>query len=580
MKINDFKTDLRSSLERICKERHWNFDNSKQRGMAFENWCFNLFAERYPAADNDHDGSIIRVDDAGVDIVFESKETDEIYIIQCKHPKIAQTDPIPETEVKAFFANFELLKDKEYLAKRPTFNPKIQELAAEFEYWRKQNFVIHFIFISTGKTSDKVEALVEKFNRDHQNQGVKFDVWDISKLRDEYVSIKSVEEQYPSEVTLTLADNHYLFPDGDLKNLTFVVRATQLQEIAHAYKDSLFNWNIRRFLGKKGEVNEGLVATLTREPGNFFYYNNGISALCEDFDFDEKSKLLKVLKFQVVNGAQTLGAIKNADSDKLREVLVLVKLTAIKHASRERGIAADLVKTNNTQNKLRAPDFRSNDDIQQWLETKFKNTKPRGELSQIVYGRKRPYPRSTASHPVLKLQDLGKIRYAWYHDPRLPIADPARLFELPDENGLYWYAFGSDGEAVEVWSEAQFQDTLLAIHVYNKILMELEELQSKEEDLKQVTRLRYYGLKLFKIYLDQLISGNEVELDELYRFGEKFNTFFKRAGKIISRTLAQSYRDILKREAGTAFSLPRDASVWELVKSKFEDNLAIIRDLA
>ena len=110
--------------------------------------------------------------------------------------------------------------------------------------------------------------------------------------------------------------------------------------------------------------------------------------------------------------------------------------------------------------------------------------------------------------------------------------------------------------------------------------MELEELQSKEEDLKQVTRLRYYGLKLFKIYLDQLISGNEVELDELYRFGEKFNTFFKRAGKIISRTLAQSYRDILKREAGTAFSLPRDASVWELVKSKFEDNLAIIRDLA
>jgi hypothetical protein len=343
----------------------------------------------------------------------------------------------------------------------------------------------------------------------------------------------------------------------------------------------LFNWNIRRFLGKKGEVNSGLTESLDINPDKFFYFNNGISALCEGYEFNDKTKELKVSKLQIVNGAQTIGAIKNANTEKLRNVLVLVKLTAVKHASRERGIAASLIKTSNTQNTLRAPDFRSNDKIQQWLETEFKNTKARGEMLQIAYGRKRPYPRASSNVQVLKLQDLGKIRYAWYQDPRIPIAQPARLFQLEEDHGLYSDAFGIEGEIFDVWTDDQFRECLLAIHTYNKIEKELYKLQTAHEDLKQITRLRYYGLKLFKIYLDQMIVDMPVnELNQLYQFGRKYDEFFSRASKIICRTLTQSYRDILKLNEGTAFSLPRDAKVWELVRTKFEDNLALIRDVA
>lgn len=53
MKIEEFKSELRSELNRICAERQWKYDNPKQRGMAFEDWCFRLLSERYPAADND-----------------------------------------------------------------------------------------------------------------------------------------------------------------------------------------------------------------------------------------------------------------------------------------------------------------------------------------------------------------------------------------------------------------------------------------------------------------------------------------------------------------------------------------------
>jgi hypothetical protein len=579
MKIEEFKQSLRSSLQEACAHNNWNFDNAKQRGMAFEDWCFRLLSDRYPAADNEAEQCIVRGDDAGMDIFFESKETEEIYILQCKHPKIAASDPIPEHEIKSFFSNYELLRDNKYFKQRETKNPKILELAAEFEYWIKQGYLIHFIFVSTGVADQKVAALVEKFNGAKHKANVKFDVWDISGLRDEYVSVQSIEEKYPDNVVLTLASGHFMQPDGSLSNLTFAIRGTALKELALEHKDSLFNWNIRRFLGRKGEVNAGLTETLSNHPEHFYYFNNGISALCEEFHFEPKSKKLQITKLQVVNGAQTVGAIRYANSEQLKNVLVLVKLTAVRHAHRETGIAASLIKTNNTQNTLRAPDFRSNDKIQLWLEQKFKSTKPRGELPQIAYGRKRPYPRSSAAQSVLKLQDLGKIRYAWYHDPRIPISDPAKLFLLPEEGGLYGFSFGSDGELVDIWSDDQFRMSLLAIHAFWKIESLLEELQANAE-LRQISRLKYYGLKLFKRYCDRVIVEDRVaSFEDLFAFGGKFNSFFDRSMKVISRTLSRSYQDMLSKEEGTAFSLPRDPKVWAAIERRFEDNLSLIRDI-
>ena len=292
------------------------------------------------------------------------------------HPKIASSDPIPEDEVKAFFSNYELLRDKHYFDARQTKNPKVEELAEEFAYWAQKGFLVHFIYISTGISTPKIQALVDKFSGDNQASNVEFEVWDIKELKDEYVSIKSIEEKYPEEWTITLAQGHYMLPDGELQNISFVVPGTVLQQLARDHKDSLFNWNIRRFLGRKGEVNAGLRQTLQDEPQHFFYYNNGISCLCETFSFEPRTRKLRVKKLQVVNGAQTVGAIKHADSHNVERALVLVKLTAVKHAHRETGLAASLIKTNNTQNTLRVPDFRSNDKIQIWLEQQFKNTKP------------------------------------------------------------------------------------------------------------------------------------------------------------------------------------------------------------
>jgi hypothetical protein len=579
MKLEEFRSLLRKEMEVICASHGWNVSDNKQRGMAFEDWCFDFFATRYPTAENNKTDSILRTNDEGIDIVFESKDTEEVYLIQCKHPKIAQTEPIVEDDVIRFFSAFNLLTDVEHQKKILNNSGRIEDLKSELEYWQRQGFTITLLFISNGKMTVNVAALADKYSKDHIEDNLKFEVWGLSELKDAYVESKSVEEAYPERVIINVPDSGYFrLPSLEYKNVTFAISGNALADMARQHKETLFNWNIRRYLGKKGQVNKGMMETISTHPQHFFYFNNGISALCEMFEFDEVKRVLTVHKMQIVNGAQTVGAIKNSDAAKLKDVRVLVKLTAVKHHQREGGIAADLIRTNNTQNSLRVPDFRSNDKIQLWLEKKFKDTKPRGNLPKIIYGRKRPYPRQSSEQIVMKMQDVAKIRYAWMHDPRVPFAEPASLFLLPEDKGLYGYAFGDNGTEVNIFSDAQFDDLLLAIHCFRRVSDDLNLEKESHEDLKQITRLHYYGLRLMKIYIDGYnFSKGDVNYEDILAFGGKFNQFYSMPRKLIVETLSQSYRDMLRESRGTAFSLPRDAKVWENVKTKFDEYLRITK---
>lgn len=325
MKINDFKSELRQSVEEICSKNKWNPNDNKQRGMAFENWCFELFSNKYPTADNDPDDCILRTDDGAIDIIFESSDTKEAYIVQSKYPFIAQSNPMPESKVKEFFSTFELLKDSEYINERQGKNQRLNDLSNEIKFWLINNWNLNFVYISTDLRDQKINSLVDFYNKKFVDSPftIKFDAWGINELKDVYLDVKSIEESYPETITLTLADDHYMRPDGNLENITFAVRGTELQRIARQFKESLFNWNIRKFLGKKSEVNNGLCKTIDEHPQNFYYFNNGISALCADFTFNDQTKNLIIKKMQVVNGAQTLGAIQNSDPNKLKDVFVL-----------------------------------------------------------------------------------------------------------------------------------------------------------------------------------------------------------------------------------------------------------------
>ena len=77
-------------------------------------------------------------------------------------------------------------------------------------------------------------------------------------------------------------------------------------------RDDLFSGNPRSFLGKekrKNSINSGIIESVQKEPTNFWAYNNGVTALVNDFHYDSKKEELTIKGITIINGAQTTGAI-------------------------------------------------------------------------------------------------------------------------------------------------------------------------------------------------------------------------------------------------------------------------------
>lgn len=583
MKLESFKTQLRRDVDSICSTKNWSYDNNKQRGMAFENWCFDFFSDMYSDADNRESECLLRQDDFNIDLVFPSKEFEEVYYIQAKFDKPAATKPIDVDQVGAFFSAYEYLFEKRETVIDGIQNDRVIQLFNEAKAWNNEGYKIYFIFITTGTNTSQTCQKVAEYSKLYKDDNVEFDIWDIKKLRDEYVRANSIDERYPDQVRIKLGQGKFLKINGPEEHLTFVVPGTTLSEIFSMHKHSLFNWNIRSFLGRKGQVNTGMSATIKDNPETFYYLNNGISALCESFVFDESSRNLTINKLQIVNGAQTMGAIGSVSAPNVKDLQVLVKLTAIKRAARETGLAAQIIRANNTQNTLKVPDFRSNDPIQLWLEKKVNELKPKGDLGKLVYGRKRPYPKNKVGQTVIKMLEFGKVRYAWEIEPRLPISAPNKLFIHREQNGVYEDAFGEKGKLVNIWSDIVFNESILAMHCFHKCNSAIESWESStfeievSEELRtlpyaQLSRLKFYGLHCMKLFADDYLPYIEdIERDDLFAFGKKFDRFCELSFRAIEPALKKSYRDIIQNKEGAAFSLPRDGKIWAAIKGNFID---------
>jgi hypothetical protein len=104
----------------------------------------------------------------------------------------------------------------------------------------------------------------------------------------------------------------------------------RVRNIAHVYDQAgirLFARNVRGFLGETA-VNRNMENTLQKEPEFFWYYNNGITIICDQAEQLSRSgrKLVRLVNPQVINGQQTTRtlhkrAIKNFEATVLVRVI-------------------------------------------------------------------------------------------------------------------------------------------------------------------------------------------------------------------------------------------------------------------
>ena len=156
------------------------------------------------------------------------------------------------------------------------------------------------------------------------------------------------------------------------------VAASDLAMWGTKYRGRLYSKNIRAFLGGSTQVNNGVATTIRLNPNNFWYLNNGITALCHSIarrPIGGSTREVGTFECQgvsIVNGAQTVGVLTelaSSNASELSQARVAIRLISLQDCPPE--FAIEVTKATNTQNRVDLRNFVALDAEQERLRSEL-----------------------------------------------------------------------------------------------------------------------------------------------------------------------------------------------------------------
>ncbi len=205
----------------------------------------------------------------------------------------------------------------------------------------------------------------------------------------------------------------YELSGKDWRAFVTAVPVALLHEIYNHYKDDILSANVRGYLGSRktdNNINNGIRETGSSDPDHFWVFNNGITALVHSFEEikNKKDHKVRIKGLSIVNGAQTTGAIGSLAQKPAADAKVQVRFITCNDPQ----TIQNIVKYNNSQNRITAPDFRSGDPVQTRLMSEFKS------LPGLEYfARRGGYEDLKLRGPILASITAGQALAATHGDP-------------------------------------------------------------------------------------------------------------------------------------------------------------------
>jgi hypothetical protein len=167
-------------------------------------------------------------------------------------------------------------------------------------------------------TNVKLDANGKKF----LDGGSRMTVYDSDRLQTDWLPMGDTEP-VEKEVSFHLDGlGHIQYKTEGATAYVVSLRANELVQLAGIESQALFAWNVRQSLGRT-KVNRAIGENVAAasEHKNFMLYHNGLTILATKVDLDEHADELRIDRYSVVNGAQSLSTLhdkKAVVSDELR----------------------------------------------------------------------------------------------------------------------------------------------------------------------------------------------------------------------------------------------------------------------
>ncbi|OSZ78397.1 hypothetical protein CAP35_09110 [Chitinophagaceae bacterium IBVUCB1] len=388
-----FKNQITEDLKIIEEEFVTNEPKLAKPEYAFNYWIlsriYNVDDELIPTQITDYN-------DSGIDCYVHYEDSKELFIIQNKY--YDDNTPLDRKYVSDFLtAPLAALKAGKY--KRSKDLQNTFDRAIEDEDYK---IYLH-MYVTNNKSNTAIDNLFSQFNINENGNKissaiVRSEIFYLDKIYDLYYG-KAFEEQKKFQFELSTINKgtilRVLPNEYKLEGMSpahYIM--TPLSVIYRMYSSAqqkgypLFEENIREYLGRS-PINNGIMRTLRSEEDrkNFFYYNNGITIICEKAESDTGTAFkLNISQPQVVNGCQTVNTIYEVLNDYAKKdialidkefgsvyVMVKVLIFNTQVSTKKPNFYKDIVRFTNSQNAINEKAFASDKEIFSKLQQELEN---------------------------------------------------------------------------------------------------------------------------------------------------------------------------------------------------------------
>ena len=380
--------------------------------------------------DNMPDGA----NDGGIDAIFANpSDTSELVVIQGKYYKKANL------AVQTFKNDLNKIIDTVKGLKNHrigSLNEKVQAAFFAADNELDDGYSIRIDFCTFSRPTKAVVQRLQKVCADKSSE-TKFHIRFISHddILRQVVACETSADTVP-EYTLSIdkPDNKLRYDDSIVVNIS----AQSLQKLYKLHGNRVLGRNLRYHI-KSGsqakQVDDKIKETITNEPENFWYLNNGILIACDKYELPRGSKDLKIFNFSIVNGGQTTYKVANTP-DLSTDFFIQCKVVVAKGTNEEERskFCLKIANATNAQKPIKPADLKANEPEQLLLK---RNLAGLG-FYYVTKAGDRPQKNTFKNYQICNLDKVGKAALAGIlMMPGSARSGASKMFEEPYYEAIF-----------------------------------------------------------------------------------------------------------------------------------------------
>ena len=432
--------------------------------------------------------------DGGIDAIFNDPNSDnnDMVIIQSKYYE--------QSDLTVYDAVAELEKMVDTIQNIDNCKVSaINEQVVSAYRWAKSSMVengaISLAFFSSYKAKSTRERnsiekkLTNKYSKENSEKqyNIELNLYNEIQTQIETVDSGKLCVDY-DQLEIDRPNNCLRYEESIIVNIS----AMSLQQLQNRRGNSLLGMNLRYYIKNKG-VDDGIKATIEKESENFWYKNNGIIIICDDFELD--GKYLKLYDFSIINGGQTTNRVGRLDIEK--DFYLQCKVVKKKGTTQndQDKFAHSIAEATNSQKPIKKSDLVSNTPEQLRLNERLRKV----GVFYITKKGDKPPKSYYNSYTYTKIEEVGKLSLAAVLQmPGSARSSAQRMYQ----NEYYYSIFGSEAK------EGVIADALKISYYYDNFVK--NDLSDRGYDEKTVLPMIKNG-KTFQLasisFLCKIVYG-------------------------------------------------------------------------